>query len=198
MHCLSQHQFSFFSSSSSSSSVLLLHLLPLLRIRPPVLFLIRINLELLTFWTVSRTPCTGDQPIARPLPVQNTNTDETRSQCLSGRWQFMPYTVRPPWSAQQQFCSKATERESAFRPLVTDNHCAASQPRTICVFSSLSIERIQSRWNQTAPEFLKTYMRQRDRKKQAQRRCNSEDGVRVLFLRVVVNVDVPLDDRWLV
>jgi hypothetical protein len=64
-------------------------------------------------YTVSRSPWTGDQPVARPLPAPGQHkhrmnahrhpclkwNSNTRSQCLSGRRQFMPKTARPLSSA---------------------------------------------------------------------------------------------------
>jgi hypothetical protein len=58
----------------------------------------------LPFYTVSRTPCTGDQPVARPLPTHRTAQhrinahrhpclewdSKPRSQCSNGRRRFMP------------------------------------------------------------------------------------------------------------
>jgi hypothetical protein len=62
--------------------------------------------------TDGRTPWAVDQPVARPLPIQdNTNRIKSdghpclewdsnpRSQCSNERRQFMPETVRPLWSA---------------------------------------------------------------------------------------------------
>jgi hypothetical protein len=40
-------------------------------------------------YTVGRTPWTGDQPVARPLPLHRTI--HTRAQCPSGRIRFMPF-----------------------------------------------------------------------------------------------------------
>jgi hypothetical protein len=62
----------------------------------------------LIFYTVGRTPYAGDQHIARPLLIHRINAHRhpcfkwdlnPRSQCLSGRRQFIPYTARPLWSA---------------------------------------------------------------------------------------------------
>jgi hypothetical protein len=66
----------------------------------------------LILYTVGRTPWTGYQPVARPLPTQkNTNRinahshpylewdSNSRSQRSRGRRRFMPYTVRPLLSA---------------------------------------------------------------------------------------------------
>jgi hypothetical protein len=65
-------------------------------------------------YTVCRTPWTGDQPVARPLPTHtgqhkhriNSNwlpclkwNSNPWSQCWSGRRQFMPQIARPTWSA---------------------------------------------------------------------------------------------------
>jgi hypothetical protein len=62
-----------------------------------------------SFYTVGWTPWTGDQPVARPLPAHTRQhkhrinahrhlwlkwDSNPRLQCLSGRRQFMPYTVR--------------------------------------------------------------------------------------------------------
>jgi hypothetical protein len=55
--------------------------------------------QFLNLYTVGRTPWTGDQPVARPLPTHrhpclewNSNP---RSQHSSGRRRFMPQTARP-------------------------------------------------------------------------------------------------------
>jgi hypothetical protein len=62
----------------------------------------------LTLYTAGRTPLTGDQPVARPLPThRTTQTQNKRTQkrhpCLewdsSGRRRFMPHTAGPLWSA---------------------------------------------------------------------------------------------------
>jgi hypothetical protein len=71
-----------------------------------------VSLQFLNLKTVGRTPWTGDQPDSRPLPTQGNanriNADKhpcfewdsnPRSQCSSGRRHFLPYTVRPLWSA---------------------------------------------------------------------------------------------------
>jgi len=55
------------------------------------------------FHTFGRTPWTGDWPITRPLPTQNSTTQKNadthpclewdsnpRSQCLRGQWPNMP------------------------------------------------------------------------------------------------------------
>jgi hypothetical protein len=62
------------------------------------------------FIHVGRTPWTGDQPIARPIPKQDSitqrNTDlhpclerdlNPRSQCLSGPRPYAPYRPRGRW-----------------------------------------------------------------------------------------------------
>jgi hypothetical protein len=59
-----------------------------------------VSLQFLNPKTIGRTPWTGDQPVARPLPIQdNTNIDihpclkwdsNPRSQCSSEIRQFMP------------------------------------------------------------------------------------------------------------
>jgi hypothetical protein len=66
----------------------------------------------LIFYTVDRTPSTGDQPIAKPLPAHRTTgqhkhrinahrhsclkwDSNARSQSLSGRRRFMPQTAPP-------------------------------------------------------------------------------------------------------
>jgi hypothetical protein len=46
--------------------------------RPSGLFLFRTILKLWILQTVGRTPCTGDQPVTKPLPTQ----DNTNSECL--------------------------------------------------------------------------------------------------------------------
>jgi hypothetical protein len=56
-----------------------------------------------SIWTFGRTPWTGDQPDARPLPTQDNTTQKngdthpcperysnTRSQCSRGRRQYVP------------------------------------------------------------------------------------------------------------
>jgi hypothetical protein len=56
-----------------------------------------------SMWTFGRTPWTGDQPDARPLPTQDNTTQKNadkhpypewdsnpRSQCSSGRRQYVP------------------------------------------------------------------------------------------------------------
>jgi hypothetical protein len=61
----------------------------------------------LILYTVGRTPWTGDQPVARPLPIHKTTETQNeherdsipRSQCMSERRQFMPQTALPLWSA---------------------------------------------------------------------------------------------------
>jgi hypothetical protein len=61
-------------------------------------------------YTVGRTPLTGDQPIARPLPTHKYTINAYRHPCLqwdsnpgpqcsSGRRQFMPQTAWLLWSA---------------------------------------------------------------------------------------------------
>jgi hypothetical protein len=57
-------------------------------------------------YTAGRTPWTGDQPVARPLPTHRINARRhpcPRSQCSSGRRRFVPYTPRPLWSAQLNY-----------------------------------------------------------------------------------------------
>jgi hypothetical protein len=63
----------------------------------------------LIFYAVSRTPWTGDQPVARPLPAHRIDThrhpclewdSNPRSQCLSERRKFMPQTARPLWPTE--------------------------------------------------------------------------------------------------
>jgi hypothetical protein len=63
----------------------------------------------LSLYTIDRTPWTGDQPVARPLPTQD-NTDRInsdrhqclewdstpRSQSLGERIHFLPQIARPP------------------------------------------------------------------------------------------------------
>jgi hypothetical protein len=65
----------------------------------------------LIFYTVGRTPWTGDQPVARPLPAHRTAQTRKKahkhpfvkwdsnpgSQCLSGRRQFMLQNARLLW-----------------------------------------------------------------------------------------------------
>jgi hypothetical protein len=68
----------------------------------------------LIFYTVGRTPRTGDQPVARPLPARTGQykhrinvhrqqclkwASNPRPQCLSERRRFMSQTARPLWSA---------------------------------------------------------------------------------------------------
>jgi hypothetical protein len=51
-----------------------------------------VSLQLLNFSTVSRTPWTGDQPVARPLPAQdNTNKNKSRQTSMP-RVGFEPTT----------------------------------------------------------------------------------------------------------
>jgi hypothetical protein len=77
------------------------------------------NSEIWIFYTVGRTPWTGDEPIARPLPTQgNTNRknagrhpcldwdSNSRSQCFSGLRRSMPYIMRLLWSAWIPFYCK--------------------------------------------------------------------------------------------
>jgi hypothetical protein len=88
-----------------TSGQLLLLLLLLLWLYSPVLGLSRF-FSFLILYTVGRTPWTGDQPVARPLPTHRTTQTHNkrtqyrppclewdsnpRSQCPSGRRQFMP------------------------------------------------------------------------------------------------------------
>jgi hypothetical protein len=66
------------------------------------------------FYTDGRTPWTGDQPVARPLPTHRTTQTQNkrthkhpclerdsnpRSQLPCERRQFIPYTARPLWPA---------------------------------------------------------------------------------------------------
>jgi hypothetical protein len=63
-------------------------------------------------YTVGMTPWTGDQPVARPLPIHRTTQRinayrhpcfewdwNPRFQCSSERRQFMPEPARPLWPA---------------------------------------------------------------------------------------------------
>jgi hypothetical protein len=76
--------------------------------------------QFLNLHTIGRTPWTGDQHVARPLPTHRTTQTQNkrrhpclewdsnpRSQCSSRRNQFMPETVRPSWSASPRlvFCN---------------------------------------------------------------------------------------------
>jgi hypothetical protein len=67
-----------------------------------------------SLYTVGRTPWTEDQPVAMPLSghrtthIQNTQRhswlkwdSNPGSQCMRGRRQFMPYTTRPLWAANE-------------------------------------------------------------------------------------------------
>jgi hypothetical protein len=65
---------------------------------------------LLFLYTVGRTPWTGDQLVARPLPTHKQRMNVHRHPCLdwdpnprpqssSGRRRFMPHTARPLWAA---------------------------------------------------------------------------------------------------
>jgi hypothetical protein len=54
--------------------------------------------QFLDLYTVGRTPWTGDQLVARPLPTHRIRDSNPRSKCSRGRRQFMPYTARPLWS----------------------------------------------------------------------------------------------------
>jgi hypothetical protein len=64
----------------------LLIMLSWIRIRPSDLFRFRIWLLKLMnlFWTFGRTPWTGDQPYARPLPTQDNTTKKKRGHASSG------------------------------------------------------------------------------------------------------------------
>jgi hypothetical protein len=42
--------------------------------------------SLLTLYTVSRTPCTGDQPVARPLPTHRTTQTQNKRKQTSRPW----------------------------------------------------------------------------------------------------------------
>jgi hypothetical protein len=60
------------------------------------------SFSFLILYTVGRTPWTGEQPAARPLPTQNKRKhlclewdSNPRSQCLRGRRLLMHYTARP-------------------------------------------------------------------------------------------------------
>jgi hypothetical protein len=72
--------------------------------------------QFLNLYTLSRTPWTDYQPVARPLPwhrttqTQNKRTqismpwvgfDPIRSQCSSEWRYFMPQTARPLWSVDK-------------------------------------------------------------------------------------------------
>jgi hypothetical protein len=65
-------------------------------------------LSFLFLYTVGRTPWTGDQSLSWPLHTHRTNVhrhpfltwySSQWPQCSSWRRQFMPWTVRPLWSA---------------------------------------------------------------------------------------------------
>jgi hypothetical protein len=88
----------------SSSLVFLFLLLPLWSVGHP--WKASFHFSSLILETVGRTPWTGDQPVAKPLP--NTNTDrypciecdsKPRSQFSRRRRHFMPQTARPLGSA---------------------------------------------------------------------------------------------------
>jgi hypothetical protein len=84
-------------------SNLYITLLPFFILSTALLFGTGFSFSLVIYYTVGRTPWTGDQPAARPVPTQgNTNTEQThtniyvcsgiRTQNLgvkSGRRQFM-------------------------------------------------------------------------------------------------------------
>jgi hypothetical protein len=89
-------------------------LLLLLWLCNPLLSLDRFFSSFLILYAVGRTPWTGDQPAARPLPTHTTTQtnrinahrhsclewdSNPRSSCSSERRQFMPQTARPLWSA---------------------------------------------------------------------------------------------------
>jgi hypothetical protein len=73
------------------------------------------HFSFMIFSTVGRTPWTGDQPVARPLPTHRTTQTQNkhthskypcprwdsnpRSQRPSKRRQFRPQTARLPWPA---------------------------------------------------------------------------------------------------
>jgi hypothetical protein len=62
--------------------------------------------QFMNLYTVGRTPKTVYEPVANPLPTHRYPCLEwdsnSRSRCLSGRREFMPYTARPLWSATIQ------------------------------------------------------------------------------------------------
>jgi hypothetical protein len=70
-------------------------------------------------WTFGRTPWTGDQPDAGPLPTQDNTRQKNvdihpclerdsnpRSQCSSGRRQYVTQTARPLGTAGQTIRNK--------------------------------------------------------------------------------------------
>jgi hypothetical protein len=71
----------------------------------------------LNYYTVGGTPSTGDKPVARPLPAHRTAKHRInahrhpclkwytnpRTQCLSRRRQFRPWTAQSLWSANNLY-----------------------------------------------------------------------------------------------